>query len=191
MPDTVSKELLRDREEFAATLARTFELAEIVRLLNEMGLRHTDLALALGVHPRTIRAWLDQSDPRDGQRQRDQIQSLKATVLFLLRRGILTPWQLAHWLAEPNEALDFRRPLAIIGEGDISENLNALIRAGAPFLRPEAEEFLSPHPSVAAGAADRERLDADDAEKGEAERRDADGDEGEDGAETTVVPKSL
>jgi hypothetical protein len=153
----IGNELLLDREAFAAELARTFEPAEIVGLLEEMGLRHSDLALALGVHPRTIHAWLDDSDPRDGDRQRDQIQSFKAAVLFLLRRGVLTPRQLALWLAEPNERLDFRRPLAVFGDGDISETLSSLIKASAPFLHPEPDESPDPHPSVAAGAVARNR----------------------------------
>ncbi|HEX3172955.1 MAG TPA: hypothetical protein VHQ43_01890 [Solirubrobacterales bacterium] len=167
----IGNELLLDREAFAAELAQTFEPADIVRLLNEMGLRYSDLALALGVHPRTIHAWLDESDPRDGDRQRDQIQSLKAAILFLLRRGVLTPRQLALWLAEPNERLEFRRPLAVFGDGDISETLSPLITAGAPFLHPEPEESAAPHPSVAAGAATRNRPDkaqpADAGERGE------------------------
>lgn len=163
----IGKELLLDREAFAAKLARTFEPAEIVYLLKEMGLRDSDLALALGVHPRTIHAWLDRNDPRDGDRQRDQIQSLKAVVLFLLRRGVLTPRQLALWLAEPNERLDFRRPLAVLGEGDISETLSAVVNAGAPFLHPEPEEAFGPHPSVAAGAATRNRPDRKAGENGD------------------------
>jgi hypothetical protein len=168
----IPKELLLDREAFAEELGQTFEPAEIVWLLREMGLRYSDLALALGVHPRTIHAWLDETDPRDGDRQRDQIQSLKAAVLFLLRRGVLTPRQLALWLAEPNERLGFRRPLAVFGDGDISETLTPLIKAGTPFLHPEAEDAIGPHPSVAAGAAARSRPDPERA-----------GDLGEDEAE--------
>jgi transposase-like protein len=148
---------IKDREDFAALLTRTFEPTEIVQLLSEMGLRYEDLALALGVHPRTIRAWLDESDPRDASRQRDEIQALKAVVLFMLRRGIWKPRQLSLWLVEPNETLDFRRPLAVLGEGDIAQTLSPLIKAGAPFLRSEPDNSTMPQREVAAGGVVRER----------------------------------
>ena len=90
-PDQGELETLADeKERFTTRLAETFDEREIVRMMLEMGLRHTDLALALGVHPRTVRAWIDEPD-RDLSRQRDGILALKALVLFLLRRGILTP----------------------------------------------------------------------------------------------------
>jgi len=148
---------LKSREDFAALLAQTFEPTEIVRLLSEMGLRYSDLALALGVHPRTIRAWLDDSDTREAGRQRDEIQALKAVVLFMLRRGILKPRQLSLWLVEPNERLDFRRPLAVLGEGDISQTLSPLIKAGGPFLRSHPEEGSVREKDVAVGAVVRDR----------------------------------
>ena len=157
MQHTASDRLLKSREDFAALLAQTFEPAEIVLLLSEMGLRYSDLALALGVHPRTIRAWLDESDPRDGDRQRDEIQALKAVVLFMLRRGTLKPRQLSLWLVEPNEQLGFRRPLAVFGEGDISQTLAPLIKAGTPFLRPEPGDASIREKDVAASGVARDR----------------------------------
>jgi hypothetical protein len=157
MPKTEIQALLSERKGFADQLAQTFEPTEIVRLLNEMGLRFDDLALALGVHPRTIRAWLDKSDSRGAERQRDEIQALKAVVLFMLRRGSLKPRQLAFWLNEPNEMLDFRRPLAVLGDGDISETLSPLIKAGGPFLRPEPDAAAGPQDGVAASAVTHER----------------------------------
>jgi transposase-like protein len=157
MPKIASDEQVRQREEFAALLAQTFEPTDIVRLLSEMGLRYEDLALALGVHPRTIRAWLDESDPRDAGRQRDEIQALKAVVLFMLRRGIWKPRQLSLWLVEPNETLEFRRPLAVFGEGDIGQTLSPLIQAGAPFLRSDPDDAATSRREVAAGGVVRDR----------------------------------
>jgi hypothetical protein len=175
MPRIAMDAQLKDREEFAGLLARTFEPTEIVQLLSEMGLRYEDLALALGVHPRTIRAWLDDSDSRDASRQRDEIQALKAVVLFMLRRGNWKPRQLSLWLVEPNETLDFRRPLAVLGEGDIAQTLSPLIRAGAPFLRSEADTATTPQREVTAGAVVRDRPQSprQEEEKGAAEVADA------------------
>ena len=147
-----TEELLNDKRGFADRLAETFEPREIVRLLLTMGLRYSDLALALNVHPRTVRAWIDDKD-RDLSRQRDGILALKALVLFLLRRGILGPRQIAMWLVEPLESLEFRRPLAVLAEGD----LNAVVDASGTFTRPEPA-LASPRPSnraVAAGAVGR------------------------------------
>lgn len=162
MPDDVHEgsgaARLKDKDAFAARLAQTFEPTEIVRLLIEMGLHLNDLALVLNVHPRTIRAWLDESDQRTAERQRDEILALKSLVLFLLRRGILTPRQLALWLIEPNDKLEFRRPLAALGEGDINENLIWVMKAAAPFVDPELDvETDTPNSWVAAGAVDREK----------------------------------
>jgi transposase-like protein len=169
MPRIATDAQLKSREDFAALLAQTFDPTEIVQLLSEMGLRYSDLALALGVHPRTIRAWLDESDPRQADRQRDEIQALKAVVLFMLRRGILKPRQLSLWLVEPNERLEFRRPLALLGEGDISQTLRPLIRAGSPFLRAEPNESAR-EKDVAAGAVVRDRPgEAPDGSSSEAE----------------------
>lgn len=146
--------LTEDKDAFAARLAQTFEPTEIVRLLIAMGLRPSDLALALNVHPRTINAWLDESDQRDAERQRDDILALKSIVLFLLRNGMLEPRHLAFWMVEPNLDLDFRRPMAVLGEGNTEESLIRVMKASAPFVHPE--EDAAPHDqSVAAGAAGR------------------------------------
>lgn len=150
---------LKDKDRFAALLAQTFEPTEIVRALIEMDLRPSDLALVLDVHPRTIKAWLDRSDQRTAERQRDQILALKSLVLFLLRRGVLSPRELALWLIEPNEKLGFRRPLAALGEGDVDDNLVAVMKAATPFIDPELDTPATvPNPRVAAGAVNRERL---------------------------------
>ncbi len=144
--------LLDDKAAFTNRLAETFSEREIVRLMLGIGLRYSDLALALTVHPRTVRAWIDEED-RDLVRQRDGILALKALVLFLLRRGVLGPRQIALWLVEPLETLDFRRPLAVLAEG----RLNDVVNASSSFTKPEPA-MLSPTPSrpeVAAGAVGR------------------------------------
>jgi transposase-like protein len=141
------EELLDDKEQFTERLAETFEEREIVRIMLSMGLRYSDLALALTVHPRTVRAWIDEED-RDLSRQRDGILALKALVLFLLRRGILGPRQIAMWLVEPLESLEFRRPLAVLAEG----RLNDVVDASRTFTRPEPA-LDGPRPSTPAVAA--------------------------------------
>ena len=153
LDDKITAELLDDKIAFADLLAETFEPRDVVRLLLATGLRHSDLALALNVHPRTVRAWMD-DETRDMDRHRDGILSLKALILFLLRRGILTPRQLALWLVEPQEALDFRRPLAVFAE----KGLHAVVSASAAVVRPEPAlgSGLPPKAGVAAGAANRE-----------------------------------
>lgn len=161
MSSIALSEQLESREMFADLLAQTFEPTEIVQLLSETGLRLDDLALALNVHPRTIRAWVDDSDPRQADRQRDEIQALKAVVLFMLRRGILKPQELAYWLVEPNAKLDFRRPLAVLGDGDISETMSELIKAGAPFLKAEPEHPSDPQRGAAVGAVTHDRPNQD------------------------------
>lgn len=149
------RDLIDDKEAFADRLAGTFDLREIVELMLQTGLRPNDLALALNVHPRTVRAWIDKSGDRDPGRQRDGILALKALVLFLLRRGILTPRPLALWLVEPQEQLGFRRPLAVLADGGLED----VVAASASFTRPEPQPEIQPSasPSVAAGAAGRKR----------------------------------
>jgi hypothetical protein len=144
--------LLDDKAGFTTRLAETFDEREIVELMLAMGLRYSDLALALGVHPRTVRAWIDEQD-RGLTRQRDGILAMKALVLFLLRRGILMPRQIALWLVEPLETLQFRRPLAVLAEG----RLDDVVNASSPFTRPEPALEIAPasKPAVAAGAAAR------------------------------------
>jgi hypothetical protein len=142
-------DLLANRVAFAEQLAETFDPMRVVRLLNQMGLRPKDLALALGVHPRTVRTWLD-SPERDPSRHRDEILNLKAVVLFLLRRGLLSPPNVAGWLVEPNEQLGFQRPLAVLAD----DRLNDVVTASATFVRPV------PHagPTIAAGASQSSSL---------------------------------
>src|SRR5262245_59276726 len=139
-----------DRQAFAERLAQTYDPLELVRLLIAMGLRPPDLALALGVHPRTVRAWLEPGD-RDPDRYRDDILSLKAVVLFLVRRGLLSPPNVAGWLVEPNEDLGFKRPLAVLAEGRLDDVLDA----SATFVRPPPDtsaEVAEVDPAVAASA---------------------------------------
>jgi hypothetical protein len=144
--------LLEDKQAFIDRLAGTFEPRNIVRLLLATGLRYSDLAMALNVHPRTVRAWMDE-EGRDLGRQRDGILALKALVLFLLRRGILGPRQIAMWLVEPLPDLGFRRPLAVLAE----DRLNDVVNASSTFTRPEPAlgSRLPIKPAVAAGAVGR------------------------------------
>lgn len=149
--------LLSDKDAFVEQLAEALDLREVVALLLAMGLRYSDLALALNVHPRTVRAWVE--DPsRDLGRQRDVILELRAFVLFLLRRSPLTPSHIAFWLIEPHEALDFRRPLAVFAEGGLRAAVSAS-RSFASFAQPEPQLPVtsSLDEAVAAGAVGRER----------------------------------
>jgi hypothetical protein len=142
----------KDKEAFASRLAETFEPRDVIQLMLGMGLRYSDLALALNVHPRTVRAWTETED-RGPDRQRDGVLALKALVLFLLRRGVLEPRQVALWLVEPHEQLGFRRPLAVLAEGKLSD----VVAASGDFTRPEpALSHETPaKQAVAAGAAGR------------------------------------
>jgi hypothetical protein len=147
-----------DRQAFAERFAQTYDPLEIIQLLMAMGLRAPDLALALGVHPRTVRAWLEPGS-RDPDRYRDEILSLKAVVLFLLRRGFLSPPNVAGWLVEPNEDLGFKRPLAVLAEGRLDDVLDA----STTFVRPPADtsaEVAEVDPAVAASAVRPGRDDA-------------------------------
>jgi transposase-like protein len=141
------------REALVAELAETFDPLEVVRVMLRIGLRYSDLALALDVHPRTVRAWLE-SDERDPGRHRDAILTLKSVVLFLLRRGILSPEDVALWLVEPNPKLGFRRPLAVLTE---EGGIHDVISASATFTRPEPRRTPIPtsNKAVAAGATGR------------------------------------
>ncbi len=157
MPPLTAQEtdaLLTDKQAFANRLAETFEPRDVIELMLVLGLRFSDLALALNVHPRTVRAWVE-SDDRDPSRQRDGILKLKALILFLLRRGILSPRQIALWLVEPHEKLGFRRPLAVMAE---ENGLGEVVTVSAPFTRPEPElnRHLPAKQSVAAGAVGRD-----------------------------------
>lgn len=147
------REDVEDREALVARLAETFEPLDVVRLMLDIGLRHSDLALALDVHPRTVRAWLESSE-RDPERHRDAILSLKSAVLFLLRRGTLGPREVALWLVEPNERLGFRRPLAVLNE---EQGIHDVVSASATFTRPEPRRTGMPanNRAVAAGATGR------------------------------------
>jgi DNA-binding transcriptional regulator YiaG len=152
-PTTETRDLLDDRDALVAQLAATFEPLEVVRLMHAVGLRFSDLALALDVHPRTVRAWLE-SDDRDPGRHRDAILTLKSVVLFLLRRGIVPPRQVALWLVEPNEQLGFRRPLAVLSD---ENGIHDVISASTTFTRPEPQrkEIPTTSDAVAAGATGR------------------------------------
>jgi transposase-like protein len=152
IPDEV-----KDREALVTPLVETFEPIEVVRLMLDIGLRYSDLALALDVHPRTVRAWLESSE-RDPERHRDAILSLKSVVLFLLRRGTLGSREVALWLVEPNEQLGFRRPLAVLGE---EQGIHDVISASATFTRPEPRRTGVPasNRAVAAGATGRRQSD--------------------------------
>ena len=141
------------REALVAELAETFDPLEVLRVMLRIDLRYSDLALALDVHPRTVRAWLE-SDERDPGRHRDAILTLKSVVLFLLRRGILSPEDVGLWLLEPNPKLGFRRPLAVLTEDG---GIHDVISASATFTRPEPRRTPIPtsNKAVAAGATGR------------------------------------
>ena len=131
--------LTANKEAFINRLAETFEPRDIVDLFLAMGLRQSDLALALGVHPRTVRAWTEDNE-RDPDRQRDGILSSRP---WFCSCCVAVCWTLGRprcGLVEPHEQLGFRRPLAVFAESGLTK----VVSASAAFVRPE--------PPLAAGA---------------------------------------
>lgn len=110
----------------AVVLERAVEPNEIVAALGRYGLTQRDIAAATHVSERTIYAWKHkQGGVRD--RNYDRLVALREVVLML--SDSLTERAVGQWLRARNRLLGGRRPVEVLGEGDIE----AVRRAAAAF----------------------------------------------------------
>lgn len=132
--------IFEDREKLADVLYREERPVEVLKLIGGMGVNSSHLAGSIDVQVGTIDNWLNSSSETEVEVEiedhSDSIQALKATTLYLLRRGILPPRALALWLVEPREELQNRSPLAML---PLEDGQQKVIKAAfiSDFLRPE------------------------------------------------------
>jgi len=108
----------------AAVLERAVEPNEIVAALGRYGLTQRDIAAAAHVSERTVYAWKRE---HGGDRNYDRLAVVREVVLVL--RDSLTDRGVGQWLRARNRLLQGRRPVEVLGEGDIE----AVRRAAAAF----------------------------------------------------------
>lgn len=110
----------------AVVLERAVEPNEIVAALGRYGLTQRDIAAAAHVSERTVYAWKrEQGGVRD--RNYDRLAAVREVVLLL--RDSLTDRGVGQWLRARNRLLQGRRPVEVLGEGDI----DAVRRAAVAF----------------------------------------------------------
>jgi hypothetical protein len=105
----------------------------VVELLRSLGLTHGDIAVGVGATERTVRRWRADSG---GAAERTrlvnkwrELDDLRHIVVMLDDDGTLTPQGIVYWLRARNRALDDRRPLEALGDGDFE----AVRRAAQAF----------------------------------------------------------
>lgn len=128
---------LNDKEVYANILYAAEEPGLQLGLIACMGIGYRHVASALGadVTPETVKEWMNcESEPTEEHEY--GIFTLKSTILFLLRRGILGPRQVGAWLIEPNLELEGVTPLATLAnEGGVER----VVMASRTFIRPEPQ----------------------------------------------------
>ncbi len=109
----------------ARTLDRAVEADEIVAALRGFGFTQHDVAAAVGVSDRSVRNWSHETPLR--RRNEERLQAVRQVVLLL--SDSLSPRGVGQWFRAHNRALEGRRPLDVLGDGDIE----AVRRAAAAF----------------------------------------------------------
>jgi hypothetical protein len=104
-----------------------------LRLIGDMGITAAELGSGINVSGDKVESWFA-GDSSDITEHELAIHGLKSTILFLLRRGILNPSQLALWLTLPNPDLEDETPLATMPK---EGGLDAVLQASRTFTRPE------------------------------------------------------
>ena len=102
-----------------------------LQLLGSMGLKPSEIAAGIGVPPDIVESWHG-GNIDDVPEHELAIYGLKSTTIYLLKRGILNPSELALWLTQPLENLQGDTPLITLPQ---EGGLEAVLLAAAPFIR--------------------------------------------------------
>jgi len=92
---------------------------EAVYVHETANLNGIDIARATGVADSTARAWLAGTRSPSRTRAAERLVELSAIVERLVR--VMDPDYIAVWLRKPIRALDDRKPLDVIRDGDFRE----------------------------------------------------------------------
>ena len=92
---------------------------EAVYVHEVANLNGADIARATGVAGSTARAWLARTRSPGRARAAERLVELSAIVERLAR--VMDPGYIAVWLRKPIRALDDRKPLDVIRDGDFRE----------------------------------------------------------------------
>lgn len=88
---------------------------EARRVHDIAGLTDADIARATGAAPSTARAWLEGTHKPTGERA-ERLIELSALVERLQR--VMDSSYISEWLRRPIEALDGRKPLDLLAQGE-------------------------------------------------------------------------
>jgi len=99
----------------------TFALAEeVIYVHDEAELSNADIARATGAATSTVRSWLAGTrQPARSNQTAERLIELSTIVQRLIR--IMEPSYVSIWLRRPIPALDDRKPLDMIRDGDYRE----------------------------------------------------------------------
>jgi hypothetical protein len=96
-------------------LARAVEAGAVVRALERLGFTQKTLAWVTGASERSVRNWQTTSAIRPGFDER--LRDVREIALRL--EGSLTPRGVVQWFSARNRALDGRRPVDALRDGDV------------------------------------------------------------------------
>jgi hypothetical protein len=109
----------------------------VLQALGRMGLTNDNLGTAIVAEADQVNLWLT-GDSSSLYTHETSIDKLKATTLFLLRRGIFSPSTLVSWLREPNGRLGGDTPLEALAQEDGQQ---AVLKASTTFTRSEPPQL--------------------------------------------------
>ena len=95
--------------------------AQLQALSKTLKLRDRELMVLCGVSRPTLARWRKEGDSD----RPPHLDDLRAIAVLLVQGGALKPTLVAGWLRSRNRALEWQRPLDLLGEGKFSAVLNA------------------------------------------------------------------
>lgn len=138
----------RGGSEWLTSFAKAARLGDRLRLLVDFGLTDRDIAKATpGAAARSIRRWRTEGPPATKASERwEPIDDLFTIISLLLADGSYDNEGVVAWLRSRHRALDNRRPLDVLGEGDFSAVIGAAEQTLTPRGVPEEDSFFATHP---------------------------------------------
>jgi len=116
-PHLTPPPLESDSQALLAKLDETSPLSEQLSAFSkDLGLRDRELMALTGMSRATLARWRKEAQ---GGRP-SALDDLRVIADMLIRRGGLTPPSVAGWLRSRNRGLDWKRPLDVLKEGDLS-----------------------------------------------------------------------
>ncbi len=140
-------------EELLEGLRSALEPAEILGVLERVGLSNQDIAEGTGADERTVRRWAGGGEPTRANEQ--AIGLLRVLLIHILQRRGMERSSIPRWLRLADAQLDYATPLSAIAQGRLAD----AVLAADLYMAPREIGSWRPVPAKDSGVVEQQPTD--------------------------------